>query len=188
MGTIKISVKQLRQLLREEVLIEADKKMTEESGEDSIDMQIDRYFSDFEAEAKSLKKEGFNWHSITRRLLEAEEDEEGEEEEEEEDEDEEDKPKASPEGTLEDINVESFVNSVVRLIDNYDSLLEVRNTILRRASNFLNKNYKSDVVDAFNDYLSNEHGMEIGKSSDELASEKFIAPISDRAGGGGGGG
>ena len=151
--------------------------MSEKFGQDSVDSQIDQYLNDYEVEAKSLKEEGRDWNRTLRRLFEA--DEEGEEGEEGEE---------PPSGTLDEIDVGSFTNSVVRLIDNYDSLLEIRNTILRRASNFLNKNYKSEVVDAFQEHLRNEHGMEIGKSSDELDAERFIAPISDRAGAGGGGG
>jgi len=198
---IRLTVKDLRRILREEVLLEAENKATEESGEDSLDAQVDRYFSDYESEAKLVKNEGRDWNRTLRRLFEADEDEEedkdegegdeGEDEEDKgegEDEDDEEGEKKPPEGTLDDIDVASFANSVMRLVDNYDSLLEVRNTILRRASNFLNKNYKVEVIDEFNDYLSNEHGIEIGKSPEESRSEKFAAPFSDRAGGGGGGG
>jgi hypothetical protein len=184
MAIIRIGLRELRKILREEILLEEENKATDQPGEDSIDMQIDRYFMDFETEARSLKKEGRDWHRTMRRLMEADEDE-SEDEKEDEGEKEEKKPEK---GTADDIEIESFVNGIIRLIDNYDSLLEVRNTILRRASNFLNKNYDTEVVDAFHGKLKDDHGMEIGKSRDEYFSDNFSAPISDRAGGGGGGG
>lgn len=191
MAIIRIGLKELRKILREEILLEEENKATDQPGEDSIDMQIDRYFMDFETEARSLKKEGRDWHRTMRRLMEADDEEEEKEEEDDEEKDEEegeDEEKKTEKGSVEDIEIESFVNGVIRLIDNYDSLLEVRNTILRRASNFLNKNYDTEVVDAFHGKLKDDHGMEIGKSRDEYFSDNFSAPMSDRAGGAGGGG
>lgn len=190
MGIVRISLKDLRNILKEEILLEAGKGKDEESGEDSLDSQIDRYLNSYEKEAKSLKQEGLDWNRTVRRLLEADDEEEAGDEEDEdidlEGDEEEEEPEEPPPGTIEDIDVGSFVNDVMRLVDNYDSLLEVRNTILRRASNFLNKNYESDVVDSFNESLRSEYGIEIGKTDDEYAAEKFTAPVSDRAGGGGG--
>jgi len=162
-------------------LREADEKPQKEEGEDSLDAQIDKYLSQYESEAKSAKNEGLNFRSMTRQFLIKEE---GEEEEEAPEEGEEEE---APELTTEDIDVQSFSSSVVRLVDNYDSLLEIRNTILRRAANFLSKNYSQDVVDLFKEELLETHDIEIGKSDLEKE-DKFEAPKAGAAGPMGGGG
>ena len=69
----------------------------------------------------------------------------------------------------------------MRLMENYDSLLEVRNTILRRASNYIAKNYEEDVVESFNADLLDSYGIEIGKSNFEMEDEN-IAPKAGAAG------
>lgn len=176
----------------------------EEPGEDSIDAQIDKYFSEYESEAKNAKNEGLDFRQLTRRFLieagEDEEDEKGEEKDEEDEEgsDEEDKEEggegeeeseeATPEKLkLEDIDMKSFVTDVMRLVDNYDNLLEIRNTILRRASNFLSKSYEKDATDVFKEELLESFGIEIGQTEAEKQ-DKFIAPKAGAAGPLGGGG
>jgi len=169
----RLTVDQLRRLIAEEIqksLLEVGEKDKKEEGEDSLDAQVDRYLADYEAESKSAKTEGKDFRMMVRRFLsEAEGDEEKKEEE----------PKKL---TIEDLDVENFVNSVMRLIDNYDSLLEVRNTILRRAVNFLIEGYTPDVAEAFKENLMEFHGMEIGKSKAEVEDEEYEAPTADRAG------
>jgi hypothetical protein len=159
-----------------------DKKTAEDEGEDSLDDQVDRYFNDYEAEAKSAKVESRDWRRTLRRLFEAEGDEGTEEAGAEE------TPEKPAKLPAEDIKVDSFLDSVMRLIDNYDSLLEVRNTILRRAVNFLNKNYEPDVAQQFKDSLRESYGFDIGKSARDVSDEQFPAPPADRASGTGGGG
>lgn len=183
---------QWKKLVREfkQALHEEDKKKAEDEGEDSLDDQIDRYLNEYESEAKSAKTEGLDWRRTLRRLFEAEGDEEGGEEEPAEDEGEEgeegeEEPKKL---TTEDIKVDNFLDSVMRLVDNYDSLLEVRNTILRRAVNFLNKNYEPDVAEQFKENLRESYGFDIGRSSADVSDEQFPAPPADRASGAGGGG
>lgn len=170
MASLKLS--QLRKLIVEEVrknILEVGEKDKPEEGEDSLDTQVDKYLADYEKESRASKNEGRDFRMMVRRfLLEAEEDEEKKDEETQE------KLKA------EDIDVETFVNSVIRLIDNYDALLEVRNTILRRAVNFLIKSYEPDVAQAFKDSLLDSYGFEIGKSKAEV--EEFEKPVADRAG------
>lgn len=144
-----------------------DSLLSEKESEDSLDNQVDRYLADYESEAKSSKKESKDWRSTVRRILEADEDEND--------------SKGDVELTQEDIDVSSFTNSVIRLIENYDSLLEVRNTLLRRSINFLEKSYNSEVIDAFKNSLREEHGIEIGKSKSEVEDD-FEAPPADRAG------
>lgn len=167
MGQLKLS--QLRKIISEEIkksLHEAEEKQLKENGEDSLDAQIDRYLVSYESESKSVKKEGKDFRMFLRRYLsEAEE------------------PKPEDKKLSEDdIDVAVFVDSVMRLIDNYDSLLEVRNTILRRAVNFLVKGYEPEVALAFKDLLQDRFGVEIGKTHTESEDDAQERPIADRAG------
>lgn len=158
---------------------ESEEKKPEE-GEDSLDDQIDRYLVNFESEAKTSKTEGRDWRSTIKRLL-------GEAEDDEEEGDDLPDPEDIKIEKLESssIDMSSYVNSVMRLVNNYDNLLEVRNTILRRAANFLAKTYDKETIVAYTEELSNSHGIEIGKSKRESELDKFQAPAADRAGGGG---
>ncbi|NBW57964.1 hypothetical protein EBR43_09350, partial [bacterium] len=144
----KLNVSQLKKIIREQVklLVEGDKKELK----DSLDQQVDDLLTSYESEAKTKKNEGLDFRMMTRRflssstaqLLEADEDKGSDKEKEE-------KKKLK----MEDIDVEEFAGSVSRLIDNYDSLLEVRNTLARRAVNFLIENYEQDVVNEFKNVL-----------------------------------
>ena len=140
------------------------------------------------------KNEGFDFRSMTRsflstasrNLLEAEGDEE--EEKPADETGDEEKPEEKKKLSAEDIDIEEFASSVVRLIDNYDSLLEVRNTLARRAMNFLSDNYSPDVVSQFKIVLEDEHDITVGKSKADEEDNEFPAPAAARAGSGGGGG
>jgi hypothetical protein len=168
----------LRELAR--LLREADEEPKRETGEDSVDDQIDKYLSQYESQAKEDSKSKFESVSHNRmawdwkRLIEADEDKKDEKGEE-------------PEKTkLEDINMESFVSDVMRLVENYDSLLEIKNTVLRRAANYLSQNYEGDVLQVFKDQLEESYGIEIGQSESEKDDE-IQAPKAGAAGPMGGG-
>lgn len=150
-----------------------------EEGEDSLDAQVDKYLVSYESEAKLSKNEGLDFRSMTRRIL-TEKDEEGTDK---------DKPAEEPKKlSIEDLDVKSFVADVVRLVDNYDALLEVRNTILRRAVNHLVKNYEGDVAESFKEELLESYGMEIGVTQSEKQDKaEFQAPKAAAAGPAGGG-
>jgi hypothetical protein len=172
------TLKELARLLRE-----SDEEPKRESGEDSVDDQIDKYLSQYESQAKGESKSKFESVSHDkmawdwRRLTEADEDKGDDEKKEE-----------GPEKTkLEDINMESFVSDVMRLVENYDSLLEIKNTVLRRAANYLSQNYEGDVLQAFKDQLEESYGIEIGQSESEKDDE-IQAPKAGAAGPMGGGG
>lgn len=163
------TLKELARLLRE-----AEEEPKKESGEDSIDDQIDKYLSQYESQAKEDSKNKFE--SVTysrlthdwRSLTEAEK---------------EDKEKdAAPEKSkLEDINMGSFVSDVMRLVENYESLLEIKNTILRRTANFLAENYEGDALQSFKEELLESYGLEIGQSASEKEDE-IQAPKAGAAG------
>jgi len=143
--------------------------------EASLDVQVDDYFVQYEKGAKPVKKESIDHWSMTRDfLLEAE------------DEDKKDTDK-SAKLTEEDLDVEVFASDVVRLVDNYDSLLSIRDTIIRRAINFLSKNYENTVVETFKMTLEDQHDISVDKPK-EQDFEKFQAPPADRASGSAAGG
>lgn len=211
---------QLRSLFQEgaiaRLLREEDDSMAHESGASgaSLDAQVDRYLGEYESSAKKEEgdapdgapeasvdqMEALDWRDLVkgRLILEAGEG----------DKDEDDSPDDQAPGAdamtgedddkpgLEKFDVEAFGNDVARLIENYDNLLEVRSTLLRRAKQFLEKAYSDEVVKAFEDTMRDDHGMEAGNSSLDLDADKFAAPAADRAngsaeagvGGGGGGG
>ena len=151
------TLKELARLLRE-----AEEEPKKEEGEDSVDSQIDKYLSQYESQAKEdskAKVEAVSYNRMTydwRRLTEAEDDEKKD--------DKADKPEKSK---LEDISMGSFVSDVMRLVENYESLLEIKNTILRRAANYLSQNYEGDALQAFKDELQESYGMEIGETESE---------------------
>ena len=153
------ALKELARLLRE-----ADEEPKKEEGEDSVDAQIDKYLSQYESQAKEdgqAKTEAVSYNKLTydwRKLTEAEEDEEKKGEE----------PEKTP---LEDINMESFVADVMRLVENHESLLEIKNTVLRRAANYLSQNYEGDALQLFKDQLQESYGIEIGQSESEKDDE-----------------
>lgn len=186
----------LMDLMTKEFLFEA--KEPEQEPGDSIDSQIDKFLIDYETEAKRSKNEGLDFRMITRRLLREEEEEEEDEDADAPDDDapdddaagddaagddadKDEEPKKSP---LDELNMESYVASVMRLVDNYDNLLEVRNTILRRAKNYLVKNYEPEALNSFDDNLRETYGMEVGEMESERQ-DKFQAPKAGAAGPGG---
>jgi hypothetical protein len=180
----KIGWKRLVSESRKKILNEAE-ETPQERGNDSIDIQIDRFLSDYESESKMSKNESKDWRRLLRRLLEAEGDEEeGDEDSGSGSDAEETKAEKLK---IEDIDLNNFANSISRLIDNYDSLLEIRTTILRRATNFINKNYELDVVEKFKDIMEDQFDLSVD-GSPNTSSDEFQAPFADRAGSSGGGG
>lgn len=165
---VTLTLSELRTLLRQELLREADEKKEKE---DSIDDQVDRYISSYETDSKIVKKESFDFRSSIRSFLSEGEDEPKEEE--------------GKKLSVEDIDMPNFVNNIVRLVANYDSLLEIQDTILKRAANFLTENYDKDTVQAFKDELLDAHSITIEKSSKDKE-EAYPAPKAGAAGPAGG--
>jgi hypothetical protein len=59
-----------------------------------------------------------------------------------------------------DLDIDRFANKVVRLLNNYQSLLNVEEAVLNRAKTFLDENYGDAFVKAFNDTLMQNYGIE----------------------------
>ena len=188
------------------LLKEEDDSLSHETGVsgDSLDSQVDRYLGDYEAAAKEAQPtegpnvdqmESLDWRDLVKgRLVEVGENDKD---------DETDPGDAAPGADaltgedgdklgLDSLNIEAFANDVVRLIENYDNLLEVRSTLLRRAKKFLKKSYSDEVVQAFENTIRDDHGLEAGNSKLDVSSDRSVAPAADRANGsaapGGGGG
>lgn len=174
-----LTPKALEKLIKEQIrsVLKEQMGMVEKQSDDSLDQQIDDFLVDYESDAKIKKNEGFNFRSMTRRFLtmpttlsEAEKEKEASADEQ--------KKKL----TLDDIDVEEFATNVVRLIDNYDSLLEVKSTITRRAMNFLLENYDPTVVKQFEIVLEDQHDIVPGKSKSDLEDEKTSPPAAGSGG------
>jgi|688.fasta_scaffold226832_2 hypothetical protein len=189
----KINSQDLKKIIREQIRSVLLEETVKKELQDSLDQQVDDFLISYESDAKVKKNEGFDFRSMTRsflsttsrNLLEAEGDEE--EEKPADEAGDEEKPEEKKKLSAEDIDIEEFASSVVRLIDNYDSLLEVRNTLARRAMNFLSDNYSQDVVTQFKIVLEDEHDITVGKSKAEEEDNEFPTPVAAGAGSGGGG-
>lgn len=149
---------------------------TEPMGETgiSLDAQVDKYLNEYEQEAKNAKQEGKDFRTMMKRLMREDEGTDA-------------AAQTGGKASVNDIDLESFCNSVVRLIDNYDNLIEVRSTLVRRAGNFLAKVYDQDVTKEFSRVMRDEHGMEPGKSHQDVEDDQHPAPPAARAGEGGSG-
>lgn len=151
------TLKQLARLLREA----ESQQPKKEVGEDSVDSQIDKYLSQYESQAREdndAKFEGVSYDKMTRdwrSLTEAEEE----------------KDDAPQKLKIDDISMGSYVSDVMRLVDNYESLLEIKNTVLRRAANYLAENYEGDVLQVFKNELLESYGIEIGQTTSEKEDE-----------------
>jgi hypothetical protein len=155
----------------------------------SLDAQVDNFLGKYEKNAKEVheRRTTFGW-----LMTEAPDD--GEEADLSGDADEgegEETPDAPPADepvqklTSQDINIEMFANNVARLIENYDSLLEVRSTLVRRAINFIADNYDEETILQFKNALSDEHGIEVGKTHRESELDATQPPRAEFAGPGG---
>lgn len=151
---------------------------------DSLDAQVDRYLSDYESSSRTAKHEGKDFRMLVKRLM-SEADEEGGDDA---DAETEDTPAPEPKKPGADaIDIEEFANNVARLIENYDTLLEVRSTMLRRSINFVTKNYDQSVAASFERTMRDKHGVVDGETKQEVDDDMFPAPPADRAGPGGAG-
>lgn len=176
----------LRQLARDLLREDAMETAPPQEGGDSLDAQIDRLLADYETSSKTAKKEGRDFRMTTRRLFEADDDDNDVDISDDSSE-EPAEPEAPAKATIDDIDVEEFTNNVARLIQNYDNLLEIKNTLIRRAITFISKGYDQATVDALVRLLRNEHGLVDGESKQDVEDEMFKAPPAERAGPGGAG-
>ena len=155
----KSVLKELANLLREA----EDQKPKGLLQDDSVDLQIDKFFIDYEKQSTGSKNESYYLRSLTRMLLE-----DGEQPD-------------QPEGEKQ-IDPSVFASSVMRLISNHDSLLDVTNVIAKRAFNFILKNYDVSTAKEFIDIMRRDYDFEIDKTEYDKETEDE-EPFASRAGG-----
>lgn len=165
-------------------------KSHEESPEDSLDNQLDSFFIKFEKDAiDSTKSESKLFKALG--LIEAKDDEEEDNDDEETDDDvthrgeTDDSAKAVTPPTP-DMNIDVFTNKIARLINNYDSLLDVPGAIRDRAIEYLEQNYSPDVAQQFLELLDSHH--DISFNDDDYPEQGPPAFGAQGEGGGSGGG
>jgi len=187
-------------------------KLKDKPANDSVDDQIDALILRYET--SSIKSEPSLNESLKslnlRFLLEQEDDmappdDEAEDDAVEDEVEEEDAEEAAePSGSenisvtepadkqeVPDLDIDRFANRVVRLINNYQSLLNVEEAILNRAKTFLDENYGDAFVQSFSDTLVQTYGIEVVEFNDvpEVEEDNFaIGAFAGGTGGLGGGG
>lgn len=180
----KFFFKRLVKLLREET--STAEVFKEEKGVDSLDAQIDKYFAQFESESKDVQKNESLFFSRNRKryLFEADEDKEEEDVDSETETEEEDVSESPPEKLgIDSLDPYFFANGVARLIENYDTMLEIKNCLVRRSLNYLRKSYKDEVVNEVKNALADEHGLEASRSKFDREAEEFAPPSAQRGSG-----
>ena len=82
-------------------------------------------------------------------------------------------------------DVNNFAENTARLIDNYETLLDIESAIYYRAVAILEKNYGNDIAEAFKDIMHTRHGHDFGDVRPDPVGD--AAPLAIGASGGGGG-
>lgn len=130
---------------------------------DSLDAQVDKKFIQFEREAKHQQNESFSYRTLAYHFLT----EAGEKDDEEEDAGGELGGESGAQGTIDDIDLDEFAYTVANLIENADTLLEFRDTLVKRAMNHLAKSYDRATVKQFSRILAQNYDMRVGKTKSD---------------------
>ena len=125
-----------------------------------LEAQVDNMLADFElAEVKSAKVNEHNLRSLTFLLTEAE-------------------------GV--EFDIEDFATNVARLIDNYETLLDIESAIYYRAIAILTNNYGEEITNAFRDIMQSRYNFDFGDVRFDPV--KDVAPLALGSGEGAGAG
>ncbi len=139
-----------------------DEKEDEPAGpaDDTIDGEVNNLLSDFEAEAvasaeqeAALKGESFiHKKPIANLLFEADD---------------------------VTFDVGHFANNIARVIDNYQTLLDVEKMIFDKAKSFIIAKYGEPIADQFESILSDQHQISFvtGAGSDASSTSEEIVPV-----------
>lgn len=201
---MKSNMSLVKEYLQSQVLLEAEEAQADPQdtpanvegptvdGNDSIDSQIDHYLSGYESEATNAVVEGKDLRNITRgflteSILEADEEEPADDESgnEESGDDNDLAPEEPavmeppPKKSVGEIDIRSYASSVSRLITNLNSLIETRNTVLRRSLNHLSSIYDPMVIRQLEIVLEDEHGLVIGKSKKDMEDDIHAPPAAN---------
>jgi len=143
-----------------------DDKEEKPSGpaDDTIDGEVNNLLSDFESEAvasaESVAALGESkpvyTHSMSKLLFEA--DDSG-------------------------IDISHFANNVARVINNYQTLLDVEKMIFQKAKAFLSAKYGDSAAKEFEDILASDHELTFvtGAGSDSSKTSEELVPIATGA-------
>ena len=86
--------------------------------------------------------------------------------------------------TENDIDIELFSSDVARLINNYDSLMDMESIIFNKAKEFLMIKYGQDVADAFAEILRIKFNLDFDSEISALEDIEVAAPLAVGASGG----
>ena len=86
------------------------------------------------------------------------------------------------------LDIDLFSNDVARLINNYDSLMDMESIIFNKAKEFLIIKYGDGVADAFSEILKIKHGLDFAAEIQDLEDIADAAPLAVGAAGSAGGG
>lgn len=90
-----------------------------------------------------------------------------------------------------DLDIDKFTARVVRLVNNYESLLNIEESIVNRAKTFLDENYGEAFVYEFVNNLSSKYGLETAEFGNipDVSDDTFaVGAFAGGTGGLGGGG
>jgi len=163
---MKLTTKLIRRIIKEEMASTTDAKTRLSTT--SVDDQIDSLFIGYEK--TSIKTER-RIRSLAQLMFEAPEDEEPVDEEPADEEPADEEPTSvgsderdeewSAEPKRPPIDIDQFVLHVVRLVENYNSLLDIPTVIVQRAQNYIDVNYDEAAAQDFQDKLETNHGISL---------------------------
>lgn len=79
------------------------------------------------------------------------------------------------------INMEKFAGDVARMINNRETLLDIKNTMLRRVNAFMTQNYNPQMAEEMMILLKSNYNLSTESPSQEI--QKNLAPYSSQAAG-----
>lgn len=159
----------MRPSLKRLMFEEAEEVSTQErpDNEESVDRQILRAIMDAERNAVQAGRaqetmtpmEAVNRRSL-KFIFEAEGDSEGEGEES-------DKPP---------LDVGTFAMEIMRVIKNFDTLLDIPTVILNKAKSYIAQKYDKKTAESFMELIHNEYDITIGKGGMQPDDEYEVMP------------
>jgi hypothetical protein len=142
---------------------------------DSVDNVIDRFFIDYEKTSMISKNESFDIKKFifSELLIEADEEEKK------------GKKAGKKETKKLDYKLDTieFAEKLVRLVENYDNLINMRDLILARAINYIQENHNKETAIRLERDLREQFDIEINRSNIDKEYD-YKQPYAMRSGGG----
>jgi hypothetical protein len=137
---------------------EKEDQALSDSHNESIDLQVYKKFIEFEKNSQTSDQKFENFFYSSHNYLFEEEEEKSKES------DDSESQMSEELMTTQDIDLNQFTSDVVRLIENFSNLIEIRDTVVRRALKFLAGSYDEEVLKLFEETLKEEFGIEEDKT------------------------